>query len=208
MPRFVFMTPEWVCSARHILSSRAISDKYANGIKNVVFTFSEEFTDTPSYAFPDGSHGGLWVLCDHGEITVGAGPLPEELEPADMLNKGKYAPVVPVSRTVNGAMTDDERFQQAEYSKIAFAREEETQQYPVQQSNPSGRGPMPPELGMVFMVLHDELSKRTSGELPSDFDSTIKPEWAASQEFDRDPSFDASWLKYDTYDIYGNVRNN
>ena len=85
MPRFTFMTPEWVSSARHILSTRASSDKYAPGIQNTVYTFSEEFTDTPQYAFPDGSHGGFWVHCDHGQITVGAGPLPTALEPADTL---------------------------------------------------------------------------------------------------------------------------
>ncbi|MEM7385799.1 MAG: DUF1553 domain-containing protein, partial [Verrucomicrobiota bacterium] len=33
----------------------------------------EEFTNTPKYAFPDGSHGGFWVRCDHGQLTVGAG---------------------------------------------------------------------------------------------------------------------------------------
>ena len=206
MPRFTFMTPEWVSSARHILSSRAVSEKYAEGIKDVVFTFSEEFTDTPKYAFPDGSHGGFWMLCDHGEITVGAGPLPNELESADMLTKGKYTPVVPVGRTVNAAMTEDEKMQQADYSKLAFKRDGETGHFPVQQTNPSGRT-MPPELGRVFMVLHDELSKRTSSELPSDFDASVKPEWATTQEFDRDASFDASWLNYDVYDIYGNKRN-
>ena len=42
MPRFVFMTPEWVSTARHILSTRATSEKYADGIKNVEFIFSEE----------------------------------------------------------------------------------------------------------------------------------------------------------------------
>ena len=87
------MTPEWVASARHILSERAASAKYAHGIKDVVYTFSEEFTETPRYAFPDGSHGGFWVRCDHGAITVGAGPLPEELGPADGLTKGPYSRV-------------------------------------------------------------------------------------------------------------------
>ena len=206
MPRFVFMTPEWVSSARYILSTRVASEKYAEGVKDVVFTFSEEFTDTPEYAFPDGTHGGFWVLCDHGEITVGAGPLPKELEPADMLTKGKYTPVVPVGRTVNAALTDEEKVMQGEYSKSAFKRDEHTQEFPVQQSMPSGRGPMPPELGRVFMVLHDELSMRTSSELPSDFDAGVKADWATSQPFDRDPSFDKSWIKYDTYDIYGNIR--
>ncbi len=78
MPRFVFMTPEWVSSARQILTARATSAKYADALSDVVYTFSEEFTDTPAYAFPDASHGGFWVHVNHGQITVGAGPLPTE----------------------------------------------------------------------------------------------------------------------------------
>ena len=206
MPRFVFMTPEWVSSARHILSTRATSEKYAEGIKDVVFTFSEEFTDTPKYAFPDGSHGGFWVQVVHGQITVGAGPLPDELGPADMLTKGEYTPVVPVGRTVNAAMTDAEKDEQGNYSKSAFRFDKEAGKAPVSQTSPSGNAPMPEALGRVFMVLHDELSKRTSGELPSDFDASIKPQWATPQEFDRSADYDPSWLRYDKVDIYGNER--
>lgn len=177
MPRFVFMTPEWVSTARHILSTRAVSEKYARGIKDVVYTFSEEFTDTPGYAFPDGSHGGFWVHCDHGQITVGAGPLPRQYEPADALTKGFYTPIVPVGRTVNTAMTADEKQQQVVYSKGAFRYDKVAKKAAVEQSSPSGKGPMGPELGRIFIVLHDELSRRTSGELPSDFDLSVKPEW-------------------------------
>ena len=57
----------------------------------------------------DGSHGAFWVRCSCGAITVGAGPLPEELEPADRLTKGVYTPVVPVGRTVNTAMSAEEQ---------------------------------------------------------------------------------------------------
>lgn len=206
MPRFVFMTPEWVSSARHILTSRATSAKYADGIKDVVYTFSEEFTDTPAYAFPDGSHGGFWVRVDHGRITVGAGPLPAALEPADHLTRGTYTPVVPVGRTVNAALTEADRAGQAAYSKVAFAKDAQTGEFPVNQASPSGKGVMPPELGRVFLPLHDELSKRTSGELPADFDDTIRDEWATPQHFDRRPDYDPSWLRYDEYDIYGAPR--
>ena len=208
MPRFVFMTPEWVSSARHVLTTRATSAKYADRIADIVYTFSEEFTDTPAYAFPDGSHGGFWVHVDRGLITVGAGPLPSALEPADHLTKGKYTPVVPVGRTVNAAMTDADKAAQAAYSKAAFGRDPETGAFPVSQSSPSGKGPMPPELGRVFLPLHDELSKRTSGELPVDFDETIGDErqWATPQRFDRRPDYDPSWLSYDAVDIYGNAR--
>ena len=65
---------------------------------------------------------------------------------------------------------------------------------------------MPDDLGRVFLPLHDELSKRTSGELPADFDESIRDEWATPQQFDRRPDYDPSWLKYDEVDIYGNVR--
>ena len=207
MPRFVFMTPEWVSCARHILSTRAVSEKYRDGIRDVEYTFSEEFTDTPRYAFPDGSHGGFWVHCNHGAITVGAGPLPAELEPADRLTKGVYTPVVPVGRTVNAAMTPEEQEEQVTYGKAAFRFDKVAGRAPVTQSSPSERGEMPPELARIFMPLHDELSKRTSGELPMDFDSTLKPEWASAQGFDRSESYDPSWLRYAKVDIYGEPRS-
>ena len=206
LPRFVFMTPEWVSSARRILCRRAASEKYAHGIRDVVYTFSEEFTDTPGYAFPDGAHGGFWVRCDHGQLTVGAGALPKELEPADALTKGAYTPVVPVGRTVNAAMTDAEKAEQSEYARTAFRRDPTTGELPVTRTSPSGKGDMPAALGRVFLPLHDELSKRTSGELPADFDPGVKAEWAAPRRFDRDPGYDASWLRYDEVDIYGEPR--
>ena len=205
LPRFVFMTPEWVASARHVLSERAASAKYADGIKDVAYTFSEEFTETPRYAFPDGTHGGFWVRCDHGAVTVGAGPLPKELGPADALTKGPYGRVIPVGRTVDAAMTDDERKQRDAYSKIAF-RPPEGGQPPVQQSSPSGKGRMPQALMRVFAVLHDELSKRTSGELPVDYEPDLRDEWAQPQPFDRHADYDPTWVRYNAVDIYGNPR--
>ena len=204
MPRFWLMTPEWVTSARHILTERSLLEKYAGGITDVDFTFSEEFTDTPAYAFPDGSHGGFWVKCDQGHLTVGAGPLPEALGPADLLTKGAYTPVVPVGRTVNAAMTKDEQDEQKAYSRAAF-RPDADGTPPVNQSSPTGRQ-MPPGLGRIFVPLHDELSKRTSGELPLDFDSTLKSEWSSAPAFDRNASYDASWTRYDQVDIFGNPR--
>ncbi len=204
MPRFVFMTPEWVSSARYLLSTRAASDKYAEGISDLVYTFSEEFINTPRYAFPDGSHGGFWVKCNRGQITVGAGPLPKELEPADALTKGDYTPVVPVGRTVNASLTEEDQAELAAYSKTAFRYDKIAKKATVDKSSPSGRGDMPAELARIFMPLHDELSKRTSGELPLDFDPSIKPEWSSPQRFDRDENYDTSWLRYDRVDIYGN----
>ncbi len=58
-------------------------------------------------------------------------------------------------------------------------------------------------LGAEAEKLHDELSKRTSGELPADFDPTIKSKWAAPQGFDRNDTYDPSWVRYDEVDIYG-----
>ncbi len=203
LPRFVWMSPEWVQAARHVISTRAASDKYADGLKDVVFTFSEEFTDTPRYAFPDGAHAGFWVHCNHGQITVGGGPLPKELEPADGLTKGLYTPVVPVGRTVNAAMTEADKEEQGVYSAAAFRFDKEAMRRPVEQTTPSEKGPMPAELARVMATLHDELSKRSSGELPSDYDPDIKPQWAAPQKFDRSPGYDSSWVLYDRFDIYG-----
>lgn len=203
MPRFTFMTPEWVSTARHIVTTRA--EKYADRIKDDVYTFSEEFTHTPAYAFPDGSHGGFWIHCDHGAVTVGAGPLPEALQPADTLTKGMYTPVVPVGRTVNAAMTDADKEEQTAYSAAAFRFDKEAGARPVDQTRPSGRGEMPPGLGVCMIPLHDELSKRTSSELPADFDDTIKEAWAKPNAFDRDPGYE-SWVCYDQFDIYGNNR--
>ncbi|MCY3857968.1 MAG: hypothetical protein OXG25_03570 [Gammaproteobacteria bacterium] len=204
MPRFVFMTPEWVSNARAILTTRAQSEKYRDGIKTVDFTFSEEFTHTPEYAFPDGSHGGFWVRCRQGKLTVGAGPLPEDSQPADMLTKAMYAPVVPVGRTVVANMTDAEKEAQDGYQRVAFRFDKELNVRPAEQTQPSGRGPMPPDLGRVFLPLHDELSKRTSGELPSDYDKSIPSKWGDPQIFDRHPDYDPGLLRYDEVDIYGN----
>ena len=203
MPRFVFMTPEWVCTARHILTARATSAKYADLLKDTTYTFSEEFTETPAYAFPDGSHGGFWVRCDHGKLTVGAGPLPEALEPADGLTKGAYTPVVPVGRTVNAAMTEDDLAAQTLYQKQAFRFDKTLGRAPVEMTNPSGAGDMPEALAKVFVPLHDELAKRTSGELPADFLGD-RAGGLDAQSFDRDAGYDTSWLRYDKVDIYGN----
>jgi hypothetical protein len=41
------------------------------------------------------------------------------------------------------------------------------------------------------------------GELPPNYDDTIKPAWAEPQTFDRDDSYDPSWLRYGEVDIHG-----
>lgn len=200
MPRFVWMSREWVSSARYIVSTRA--KEFADGLKDVEYTFNEVFTDAPGYAFPDGEESGFWVHCSYGEVTIGFGVLPEELGNPDFYRQMLYTPVVPVGRTVNAAMTDADKEGQAAYGKVAFGVDMGDNK-PLRQSE---NKTMPPGLGRVMGVLHDELSKRTSGELPSDYDETIRPEWATPFEFDRDPGYDASWLLYDQFDIYGKAR--
>ena len=123
-------------------------------------------------------------------MTVGLGVLPEELGNPDCYRQMLYTPVVPVGRTVNAAMTEEDKEGQAAYSKVAFGVDMGDNK-PLRQSE---NKTMPPGLGRVMGVLHDELSKRTSGELPSDYDETIKPAWATPFEFDLDPGYDASWL--------------
>ena len=192
MPRFVLMTPDWVSTARHLLTTRAMSAKYADGIKGLEYTFAEEFTDTPRYAFPDGSNGGFWVHCDHGLITVGAGTLPKELDWPDRPPPGPYTPVLLLGRVVNRAMTDADRAERDAYRKAAWPDRSATSGPPV----------MPPELGRIFMPLHDELAKRTSGEMPADY-GPVRPEWSRPWRFDRHPEYDPSWVRYDRVDIYG-----
>ena len=194
MARFIFMTPEWVSTARHVVSTRAKMAEYASGIQDVVFKFYEQFTNGPGYAFPDGADGGFWVYCNRGEITVGVAPMPEELEPADHFVKGLYTPVLPVGRTFDAAMTKEDEAEKATYSAAAFAPDEETKKSPIALTQPTGKSFSP------------ELSKRTSGELPSDYDTTIKAAWATPQKFDRDSGYDPSWLLYDRFDMYGEPR--
>ena len=103
-------------------------------------------------------------------------------------------------------MTDEEKAEQASYSRLAFKADEESGKPPVDQSSPSGKGEMPAELAKIFAPLHDELSKRTSSELPSDFDQNVTSRWSQPQLFDRPEGYDASWLRFDQVDIYGNSR--
>ena len=55
MMRFVWMTPEWTQIARHIVSTRAKMPEYADRIKDEEYRFAEVFTETPRFAFPEGS---------------------------------------------------------------------------------------------------------------------------------------------------------
>lgn len=197
LPRFVWMSPEWVETARRLLSARA--EEFADGIEDVEYLFNEVFTDPPAFAFPGGEDSGFWVHCSHGEITVGYGRSPAELGTPDYMNELLYTPIVPVGRTVNAAMTDDDKAGQGAYSAAALAGID------LGPGKTVG-AQMPPGLGRVFGNLHDDLSLRSSGELPSDYDKSVRKEWATPYEFDRDPGYDASWLLYDKFDIYGNPR--
>lgn len=203
LPRLTFMTPEWVGLARTLLTRRAASPKYAPGIASLTYTFSEEFIRTPRYAFPDGAAGGFWVRVEAGRMTVGAGALPPDLGPADTLTFGDYAPVIPVGRTVNSLMTEAEAAQSQAYAERAFRFDKALGRRPVDRTFPSGRGPMPPELGRIFLPLHDELSKRTAGDLPADYDPAFRTDGTVAEPFDRAPGYDPSWLRYAEVDIYG-----
>jgi len=205
MARFVFMTPEWVANARHLLTTRANSEKHSADLSSVNYTFSEQFTDTPGYAFPDGSDAGFWVRCFNGLITVGAGPLPETMGSADNLTLGMYTPVLPIGRSVNAGATEADQREQEAYISSALGFDKNLGRRPVEQTSPTGKE-MPKALARVFAPLHDELAKRTTGELPSDYDDSIKATWAKPNRFDRDPGYDSSWLLYDKVDIYGNPR--
>ena len=111
------------------------------------------------------------------------------------------------SRVVHSAVTlqrtEADKAEQEVYSAAAFRFDKEANRRPIDQTSPSGKGPMPPEPGRVMAVLHDELGKRTSGELPSDYDVSVKVEWAAPRKFDRSEDYDPSWVRYDLFDIYG-----
>ena len=100
-------------------------------------------------------------------------------------------------------MTDADKAEATAYSDAAFAVDVGAGNLPVRQSDPANNKPFPPGLGAVMSVLHDELSLRTSGELPSDYDATVRQEWATPQSFDRRPGYDATWVHYDRLDIYG-----
>ena len=149
MPRFVWMTPEWTQIARHIVSTRAKMPEYADRIKDEEYRFAEVFTQTPRFAFPDGAASGFWVVCDHGEVTVGFAALPQEYGSPDYLNQLLYTPVVPVGRTVNAAMTDADKAEATAYSDAAFAVDVGEGNLPIRQSDPANNKPFPPGLGAV-----------------------------------------------------------
>lgn len=199
-PRFVWMSPEWVESARRLISARA--EEFADGIADAEFLFNEVFTDPPEFAFPEGGDSGFWVHLSHGEITVGYGVSPEEFGNPNYYNQALYTPVVPVGRTVEAAMTEADSEGKAAYSKAAFGVDMGEKKLRRQVE----RKPFPPGLSRVFGDLHDDLSLRSSGELPADYDKSVRKEWGTPYDFDRDPGYDPSWLLYDKFDIYGNPR--
>ena len=130
-------------------------------------------------------------------------PPPEPAEEEDAADETAAA-AAPERKRVED-MTEEEREEQNAYTQQAFRFDKELNLRPAEQTQPSGRGTMPPELGRVFLPLHDELSKRTSGELPSDYDASIPAKWGTPQQFDRHPAYDPSLLRYDEVDIYGNA---
>ena len=109
------MTPEWVGLARFIVSTRGRMEKYSDGLEDILYTFSEMFTDAPRYVSPDGAPGGFWVRSNYGEMTGGAGLLPLELESADFQDREPYIPIFPIVWTLNAALTDGGKTDQWAY---------------------------------------------------------------------------------------------
>ena len=203
MPRVPWMSAEWVELVRRFLSARSQSDKYRDDIVDVNFVFAEEFVEPPEYVGTQSEAAGFWVNCIQGELEIGSGPLPDHLGPADYYTKGIYAAVLPVGRTVNAVMTDKDQADQAAYSKQALGFDKKRHLAGAKQSSPSGNGDMPRALMRIFMPLHDVISKRTSGELPADYDANVPAKWCVPLGFDRASGYDASWLRYDRVDCYG-----
>ena len=204
MPRFVWMSPEWVVIARRFLTSRATSDKYRADLAGVDYVFVETFFHTPEFFFPDGAAAGFWVHCSNGEVTVGSGSPPDGMPSPDALTQGWYGACLPVGRTVDAVANDSDKAAQRRYKKAAFSHVSGGLPAAAQ-SSPSGRDQMPRPLARVFAPMHDTMSKRTSGELPSDYAPDDAP-WGEPQEFDRTSGYDTSWLRYDRVDLYGNDR--
>ena len=67
MPRFVWMSPNWVATARHIITTRSNNPKFRDDAKrkpmlhDVDYVFEETFTHPPRYVSPDGRDCGFWV---------------------------------------------------------------------------------------------------------------------------------------------------
>uniref|UniRef100_A0A7S1RMB7 Uncharacterized protein n=1 Tax=Alexandrium catenella TaxID=2925 RepID=A0A7S1RMB7_ALECA len=207
IPRFVWMTPEWVSCAREIITARAANPKFADNarqqpmLKDLDYVFAEEFQHPPPYAAPDGASGGFWVVARHGRVTVGSGALPAEHGEPDVLTRGEYVPILAGGRTVNAALSAEEQKlvarHQARLPKAFGGRPTMSAVQRVRE----GSGPMPAALGVCMLPLHDELSLRASGEVPSDFDPAV-PDGGAPA-FDRSPEYRGTWLRYDRVDVYG-----
>merc|ERR1712216_62289 len=116
-----------------------------------------------------------------------------------MGTKGKYVPVLAGGRTVNAALNKEEMKQVAEQNERNG--EARVMEAVMKVNKKKASTPMPPVMGVCMLPMHDELSLRSSGELPSDFDSKF-PDGGALP-FDRHPEFSETWLRYDKVDVYG-----
>ena len=96
------------------------------------------------------------------------------------------------------------RRKQGTYSKMAFRRDEETRQAPRRTDITLGKGTHAAgTLSGSSCRCTTSCRKRSSGDLPADYDFDVKPDWGIPQAFDRHPDYDPSWLRYDEVDIYG-----
>ena len=100
MPRFVWMSPNWVSTARHIITARATTIKFRDDarrepmLKDINYVFEETFKNPPRYVSPDGRPAGFWHVMRGGNPIVGSAPLPAEYGEPDTLTAGQYIPIM------------------------------------------------------------------------------------------------------------------
>jgi len=207
IPRFVWMSRDWVSSAREIITARASNPKFCDDarrqpmLKDVNYIFAEEFTDPPRYVSPDGSSSGFWVAIRHGNVTVGSGRLPKEYGEPDTQTKGQYVPILVGGRTVNAALNKEEQAMISEHSARLPRMFNGKPTMTAVQRVKKGSVPMPISMSLLLLPMHDELSLRASGEVPSDFDPSIQD--GGAPPFDRSSEYGKTWLRYDKVDVYG-----
>lgn len=197
LPKFPWMSPPWVAVARQYIHEQALAQGDVQGLAEASFVFAEEFRNPPRYVSPDAVNGGFWVVVRGGLPEVGHGPLPPAHGAADKKTEGEYAAVLPVGRTVHACDTEADTAAQAEYSRQAFAKElaPAGERSVISVSSPSRSGKeMPAALKRIMAPIHDELSRRSTGCMASDFEdrSHEPPIWHAAQPFDRTEAYDAS----------------
>lgn len=118
-----------------------------------------------------------------------------------MLTKAQFIPICPGGRTVNAALSNEEQALVAERSAKMPREFGGFPTFTAAGRVKKGSGQMPAALSLCLLPMHDELSLRSSGEVPSDFDPRIDD--GGAPPFDRSPEYVQTWLRYDQVDVYG-----